>query len=85
MILDGVMARIADPQTFTPEQLQSMKVPILLILGRKDNLVGDPDEVKKLAQNIPDIQIKVLDSGHGLSIEQPDQVNNLILDFFGSD
>jgi pimeloyl-ACP methyl ester carboxylesterase len=77
----GVAAREARPATFTPEQLQSVQAPVLLILGDNDNLVGDPEEVKPLAQNISDIQIEILNAGHGIWIEQPEQTNSLILEF----
>jgi pimeloyl-ACP methyl ester carboxylesterase len=77
----GVAAKEAPPQTFTPEQLRSAQVPVLLILGKNDNLVGDPEKVKQLARNIPDIQIEVLNAGHGIWIEQPEQVNALITEF----
>jgi pimeloyl-ACP methyl ester carboxylesterase len=50
-------------------------------LGDNDNLVGDPEEVKPLAQNISDIQIEILNAGHGIWIEQPEQTVTLILEF----
>lgn len=50
--------------TFTPERLQKIEIPVLLVLGAKDYLAGDPDKVKPLAKNVPEIQIEVLDSGH---------------------
>jgi pimeloyl-ACP methyl ester carboxylesterase len=81
MVLEGTQVQIANPTTFTPEQLQNIKVPVLLILGEKDGLVGNPERVRKLAQNIPDIQIEVLNTGHGIFAEQSDQVNSLILEF----
>jgi pimeloyl-ACP methyl ester carboxylesterase len=82
LVLDGVTSAEAMPTTFSAEQLQSVQVPVLLILGEKDNLVGEPQKVKQFARNVPDIQIEVLDSGHGIWIEQCEQVNALIDDFF---
>jgi pimeloyl-ACP methyl ester carboxylesterase len=67
---------------FTPEQLQSLKAPVLLVLGEKDNLVGDPENAKTLAQDIPDLRVEILDTGHLIGVEQPDQVNALIVEFF---
>jgi pimeloyl-ACP methyl ester carboxylesterase len=77
----GVAAREAPPTTFTPEQLQSVQSPVLLILGGNDNLVGDPEKVKPLAQNIPDVQIEILNAGHGIWVEQSEQTDALILEF----
>jgi pimeloyl-ACP methyl ester carboxylesterase len=58
------------------------KVPLLLVLGEKDNLVGNPEAARALVQDIPDIQVEVLDTGHLIGAEQPEQVNKLILQFF---
>jgi pimeloyl-ACP methyl ester carboxylesterase len=80
-VLVGVIPREAPPKTFTPQQLQSIQVPVLLILGEKDPLAGDPEKIKQFAQNIPDIRIEVLNTGHGIWVEQPDEVNALILEF----
>jgi pimeloyl-ACP methyl ester carboxylesterase len=70
------------PITFKPEELQSVKTPVLLILGEKDNLVRNPVKVSQYAQNVPDIQIEVLDTGHLIGVEQSDRVNQLVLEFF---
>jgi len=82
LVTEGVTMRINAPVTFTPEQLQSLQVPVLLVLGTKDPLVGDPENVKQLARHVPDIQIEVLNTGHLISAEQPETVNTLIHDFF---
>jgi pimeloyl-ACP methyl ester carboxylesterase len=70
------------PTTFTAEQRQSLQVPVLLVLGARDNLVGDPENARALVQDIPDIRVEVLDTGHLIAAEQPQQVNALILEFF---
>ncbi len=82
LVMGGTRPRVAAPIPFAPEQLQTISCPVLLILGEKDNLVGDPTKVKELAQNIPDIQIEILNSGHLISADQPYIVNNLIYEFF---
>lgn len=82
LLMAGVFPHKARPTGFAPEQLQSLKVPVLLVLGEKDNLVGDPENAKTLAQDIPDLRVEVLDTGHLIGVEQPDQVNALIVEFF---
>jgi len=37
---------------------------------------------KKLAQNIPDVQTVVLNTGHAVGVERPEEVNSLIVNFF---
>lgn len=53
-----------------------------MVLGEKDNLVGDPVKAAAYAQSIPDLQIEVLDTGHLIGVEQPQKVNGLILGHF---
>lgn len=85
LLMAGMTPRKAAPIPFTAEQRQSLDVPVLLIPGEKDNLVGDPENAKTLVQDIPDIRVEVLDTGHLIGAEQPEQVNELILEFFEKD
>jgi pimeloyl-ACP methyl ester carboxylesterase len=82
LLMTGTFPQKARPIQFTPEQRQSLKVPVLLVLGEEDHLVGDPQRAKALVQDIPDIRVEVLDTGHLIGTEQPEQVNKLILEFF---
>jgi pimeloyl-ACP methyl ester carboxylesterase len=74
-------AKVA-PFPFKPGERQSIQVPVLLVLGERDNLVGDPARATALVQDIPDIRVEVLDTGHLIGAEAPDQVNALIRQFF---
>jgi pimeloyl-ACP methyl ester carboxylesterase len=81
LLMAKVFPKKARPTRFAPEQLQSLKVPVLLILGERDNLVGDPENARQLVQDIPDLRVEVLPSGHLIGVEQPEPVNELILEF----
>lgn len=81
LILEGVISQQVRPQPFTHEQLQSLSMPVLLLLGKRDGLVGNPEKTRHLAKNIADIQIETLDTGHLISAESPDQFNKLVYDF----
>jgi pimeloyl-ACP methyl ester carboxylesterase len=83
LILEGVISRQARPQPFSLEQLKSLNIPVLLLLGKRDGLVGNPENTKKLAKNIPDAQVEIIDTGHLISAERPDQFNKLVIDFIG--
>ncbi|UCC88650.1 MAG: alpha/beta fold hydrolase [Anaerolineales bacterium] len=83
LLMAGVFPRKARPTLFTPEQLQGLDVPVLLVLGKKDKLVGDPENAKMQAQDIPDLRVEILDSGHLIGAEQPEQVNSIIIEFLG--
>jgi pimeloyl-ACP methyl ester carboxylesterase len=82
LLMAGVIPKRVRPTTFTAEQRQSLKVPVLLILGEKDNLVGDPEIARAKVQDIPDIRVEVLGTGHLIGAEQPQRVNELIIEFF---
>jgi pimeloyl-ACP methyl ester carboxylesterase len=84
-VLVGVVPCEALPETFTSQQLQSIHVPVLLVLGEKDTLAGEPEKITQSALNIPEITIEVLNTGHGIWVEQPDKVNAFILEFFAED
>jgi pimeloyl-ACP methyl ester carboxylesterase len=81
LILEGVISRQARPMPFTHDQLMSIKLPVLLLLGKRDGLVGNPENSKEIVENMPNVQVKILDTGHLISAERPDQFNKLVYDF----
>jgi pimeloyl-ACP methyl ester carboxylesterase len=81
LVMTGLNPVKVAPLPFKPEQRQSIQVPVLLVLGRRDNLVGDPAKARALVQDIPDIRVEVLDTGHLIGAEQPEQTNTLIIEF----
>lgn len=83
LLMTETFPRKARPVQFTADELSSLQAPVLLILGSRDNLVGDPEKSRALAQDIPDVRIEVLDSGHLIGVEKPRRVNNLLLEFLG--
>ena len=70
------------PMPFSAEERQNLQVPVLFVFGERDNLVGDPEAATVLVQDIPDVQVEVVDAGHLMGGELPEQVNALILKFF---
>ncbi len=81
LILEGVISRQGRPQPFTQEQLKSLKMPVLLLLGTKDGLVGNPENAIQFVKDIPSIQVEILETGHLVSAEKPDLFNQLVIDF----
>ena len=70
------------PITMTPEELKQVKVPTLAVLGTEDNLMGDLTKVRKLASNVPGIEIVEIEASHLMGMEDPETCNKIILDFF---
>jgi pimeloyl-ACP methyl ester carboxylesterase len=83
LVMTGLKPVKVAPLPFKPEQRQRIRVPVLMVLGKRDNLVGDPAKATALVQDIPDIRVEVLDTGHLVGAEQPEQANALILEFCG--
>lgn len=81
LILKGVISRQARPRPFSTGQLRSLKAPVLLLLGKRDGLVGDPEKAARTIQGIPGFRVKILDTGHLISCEKPAEFNRLVLDF----
>lgn len=82
IVMGGMVPKVSLPVVFTPEQLRTIEVPVLLVIGTRDRLTSDPEKVKELANNVPDIRIEVLDSGHLIGIEKADTVNEMVPAFF---
>jgi pimeloyl-ACP methyl ester carboxylesterase len=63
------------------DRLGEVKVPVLLVWGREDNLVPveDADEFERL---IPEAEKVILDdTGHVPMLERPETFNNLVVEF----
>jgi pimeloyl-ACP methyl ester carboxylesterase len=57
--------------------LLDKRYEIIKLLGQ-----GDPEAARQLVQDIPNVRVEVLDTGHLIAAEQPGAVNALILTFF---
>jgi pimeloyl-ACP methyl ester carboxylesterase len=73
------------PFPLKAQDRQSIQVPVLFIFGERDNLVGDPVKATALVQDMQDVRVEMLDTGHLVGAEKPGQVNALILEFFEQD
>jgi pimeloyl-ACP methyl ester carboxylesterase len=71
------------PYGLTAEDRQSIEVPVLFIFGTRDNLVGDPVAAEALVQDMQDVQVAVVEAGHLMGGEIPEECNQLILDYVG--
>jgi pimeloyl-ACP methyl ester carboxylesterase len=83
-LMRGTIPKVAFPQFISLEQKQSIKVPVLVFLGSRDNVVGDHEKARENAQNFPDVEIAVLESGHLIGVEHAVTVNKRILEFLTS-
>jgi len=82
LLMSETFPRKVAPMPLSAEQRQSLQVPVLFVFGERDNLVGDPEAARALVQDIPDVRVEVVEAGHLMGGEQPEQVNALVLAFF---
>ena len=70
-------------QPMTYARLETMRVPVLMLVGGAD-LLTPPALMRLLAERIPDCQfVTVCDSGHSAFWEEPETWNRLVLEFLG--
>lgn len=66
---------------FGEDKLGTLKIPVLVLVGDHD-VINSVDILDKAAKTIPNVETALVkDAGHFLSVDQPEIVNKLILDF----
>lgn len=80
-IMKGTIPSVTQPIPMSTAQKEQMNLPILLFLGSNDKIVGDAQMAKRMAEDYPNIQIEILDSGHLMAVEKKDIVNEHISSF----
>ncbi|MFC1815218.1 alpha/beta fold hydrolase [Thermodesulfobacteriota bacterium] len=79
----GKGARQKLANVVTPEKLETLKVPTLLMTGTAD--LSTPASVTRMiARHVPDNEVAIVaESGHSPYWEQPEFFNHTVLDFIG--
>jgi pimeloyl-ACP methyl ester carboxylesterase len=71
------------PKRLSKKTLGNIQAPVLLLLGEKDNPIGNHSRNSRFAlKAFNDIRVQVLDSGHLINVEKAEEVNNLVIEFF---
>lgn len=64
----------------TPEQLQTIQAPVLVVAGDHDMI--EEDHTKLIAASLPNSQLKIIpDADHFLIMKKPDLFNRLVFSF----
>lgn len=82
--MKGLVPTPIRPTTFKPEELQQLQVPTLAYFGTKDGVIGSAEAASSLAQNIPDVKVRIVESGHVIGAELSELVNGEILTFLST-
>ncbi len=81
LAMSSTFPAVAKPQPLTSGQKKSLRIPVLVILGDRDNLVGDAAEARKAAEEIPNVDVDLVESGHLIGVEKASYVNERIAKF----
>lgn len=74
--------RLPTPKHIKKRQLEKIDAKTFLILGELDNAIGNPNKNLKYAKKyFKNIEVEVVKTGHIISMENPEEVNSLIIDF----
>lgn len=79
--MKGLVPTPIKPTTFSASQLKQLQVPTLAYFGTKDGVIGNAVVAKTLAENIPKVEIRIVESGHLIGAELSSNVNQEILEF----
>lgn len=80
-VMKGTVPSVMMPVPMSAEQKNQMDMPVLLFLGSNDRIVGDAEHARDLAEEYPNIEIEILESGHLISVECADEVNERLSEF----
>ncbi|MFI9157740.1 alpha/beta fold hydrolase [Kitasatospora aureofaciens] len=69
---------------FTDEELASVRLPALVLVGRRSALLRPRQVVERVTSLIPGVRAEIVErAGHGLNLERPEVVNARLLEFIG--
>ena len=73
--------RLLQMRKYTQEELSSIKIPVLILIGDND-VINGPRILVKAKRIIPQAETAVVPhAGHFISVDQPEIVNKMMLDF----
>jgi pimeloyl-ACP methyl ester carboxylesterase len=82
-VLRGIASppRVGAPVYLRPDEWARIGVPVLLVLGNNDPLVGPPSKALRRVSAAPSLTARTLSSGHLVGVERADEVNRLLVEF----
>ena len=82
-VLEAVASppRVARPVALEADEFSRIEIPVLLLLGTRDPLVGDAGRAAERASALPDLRVEILESSHLVAAERADEANALMAGF----
>ncbi len=76
------MHGVVRPRVFGDKTLQEIRAPLLFMVGNREEIYSSSKAVARLKKVAPHIRTEVIpDAGHGLTLEQAEMVNRIVLEF----
>ena len=76
--------RMVNPTVLTDEELQSINIPTLFMVGENEKIYPPREVLERLNRENPKIQTKLIaHAGHDLIMAQTQEIDNLIIKFIG--
>ena len=77
------MFDVPQHRIYNADEMEMVKMPVLIMAGGKPILYSDPGEFKNNAKNtLPHAEVVIVPgAGHGLNMEKPEYVNNRVIEF----
>jgi len=70
------------PTVMEDEELRSLRIPVLFLLGENEKLYSTPDAVARLQQVAPHHRVEVIPhAGHDLNLVAAEEINRIVLEF----
>ena len=77
--------KVPIPILISSNRLKMIKMPVMLIMGENDPTVSGVKAIQRVKDNIPHVKtILIPEVGHVLNYEADEQVEELIIDFLGT-
>jgi pimeloyl-ACP methyl ester carboxylesterase len=73
---------LVSPTVLTDEELQSLEVPVLFVVGENEKIYSAQTALERLGRMAPRIKTKLIPgAGHDLTVVQAELVNKVVLEF----
>jgi pimeloyl-ACP methyl ester carboxylesterase len=74
--------RVVAPTVLQDEELESIKVPTLIIIGENESIYSASKAMKRIRQVAPHIRAEIIpNAGHDLTVVQAELVSRIVLEF----
>jgi pimeloyl-ACP methyl ester carboxylesterase len=76
---------LVNPTVLTDQELQSLNIPTLYLVGENEKIYSPQAAVKRLQRVAPQIKVEMIpNAGHDLTVAQADMINKKVLEFLSA-